>query len=68
MTAYQLKAFREYYKCYRWLMDKKGPTEKDFLTMEDVRERVVAAFNADSCSTTQDRIWLAAVRLWGRQA
>jgi hypothetical protein len=26
MTAEQVKAFREYYKCYRWIMDKKGPT------------------------------------------
>jgi ornithine cyclodeaminase/alanine dehydrogenase-like protein (mu-crystallin family) len=68
MTAEQVKAFREYYKCYRWIMDKKGPTEADFLKMNVVGDAVVAAFHAEGCSAVRDRLWLAAVRLWGRQS
>jgi hypothetical protein len=68
MTSEQMKAFRAYYKSYRWIMDKKGPSVADFMKVNDARDGVVAAFNAKGCSTTQDRIWLAAVRLWGRQS
>jgi hypothetical protein len=66
MTADQVRTFREYVNMYRYLMDKKGPTAGDFIRMGHVHNAVVAAFHADGCSTTQDRIWLAAVRLWGK--